>query len=304
MLNKVFVATVVVLGSLIGTRFLLKNANSEDLLLGFKISIIRSAIEVVIVILLYFGLLFELGYQFKNAEMENTKQIILLGIYNFIFLGGLLAITKYRKSVNLINVVSIITGLAVFSYLTVYFSVIIEARNAYAISEEAINTGFFAHYGLLALFIGVIVYVYKHIHKTYGFASSLGTKSLWVLSFISVYVFTTEAMHIAIISNFQPGGSIRESVSFASKSVMPAVWAISALVLMISGMKYKVKTLRIASLSLFLLTIVKLFLFDLKGNTTGKIVSFIFLGVILLGISFLYQKLKFILQDDDDETKN
>jgi uncharacterized membrane protein len=79
------------------------------------------------------------------------------------------------------------------------------------------------------------------------------------------------------------------------------VWALSALVLMILGMKFRLKTLRVASLVLFSITIVKLFFYDLAGNSTGKILSFILLGVILLLISFLYQKLKFIIQDDKDE---
>lgn len=85
----------------------------------------------------------------------------------------------------------------------------------------------------------------------------------------------------------------------ALKSVIPAVWGISALILMVLGMRYKLKPLRLASLALFLITVLKLFLYDLKGNTTGKIVSFIALGAILLGVSFLYQKLKFIIQDDE-----
>ena len=86
--------------------------------------------------------------------------------------------------------------------------------------------------------------------------------------------------------------------SIAVKSIFPVVWAMTALVFMIVGMRFKLKTLRIASLVVFSITIAKLFLYDLQGNATGKIVSFIVLGIILLVISFLYQKLKFIIQDD------
>ena len=70
---------------------------------------------------------------------------------------------------------------------------------------------------------------------------------------------------------------------------------------MLFGMRYKLKTLRVSSLVLFLITIIKLFLWDLKDNQTGKVYAFIMLGVVLLAVSFLYQKLKFIIQDDDEK---
>jgi uncharacterized membrane protein len=102
-----------------------------------------------------------------------------------------------------------------------------------------------------------------------------------------------------MLYQFGSGVAEYEAHDIAIKSVYPVVWALTALVLMVLGMKFRLKTLRIASLALFTLTIIKLFFYDLAGNSTGKIISFILLGVILLVISFLYQKLKFILQDDE-----
>jgi uncharacterized membrane protein len=44
----------------------------------------------------------------------------------------------------------------------------------------------------------------------------------------------------------------------------------------------------------------KLFLFDLSAVSQGaKIVAFVVLGVVLLVLSFLYQKLKKILFDEE-----
>jgi uncharacterized membrane protein len=45
--------------------------------------------------------------------------------------------------------------------------------------------------------------------------------------------------------------------------------------------------------------LVKLFLFDIKNiPITGKIAAFFCLGVLLLVVSFMYQRLKKILIDD------
>ena len=51
---------------------------------------------------------------------------------------------------------------------------------------------------------------------------------------------------------------------------------------------------------LFGITLVKLFLYDIATMTTiGKTIVFVLLGILLLIISFLYNKYKHLLLDDD-----
>ena len=67
-------------------------------------------------------------------------------------------------------------------------------------------------------------------------------------------------------------------------------------------MRLHQKVLRIISLFTLGIVLVKLVLVDLWAMpTVGKIVVFIMLGVILLVLSFLYQKLKDVLFKDDNE---
>lgn len=75
---------------------------------------------------------------------------------------------------------------------------------------------------------------------------------------------------------------------------------VAGFILMALGMRLHVKTLRMASLVTFGLVLLKLGLVDLwLLPTIGKVVAFIILGVILLVLSFLYQKLKAVLFDND-----
>ena len=68
------------------------------------------------------------------------------------------------------------------------------------------------------------------------------------------------------------------------------------------GMLRRQKILRIFSLFVFGLVLLKLVLHDLwQWPTLGRIVVFILLGVTLLLLSFLYQRLKTTLFGDDDE---
>ena len=68
------------------------------------------------------------------------------------------------------------------------------------------------------------------------------------------------------------------------------------------GMRLHLKSLRMISLTTFGIVLFKLVVIDLwLLPTIGKIIIFIILGVILLVLSFLYQKLKKVLFEEDRE---
>lgn len=71
------------------------------------------------------------------------------------------------------------------------------------------------------------------------------------------------------------------------------------------GMRLHQKVLRVISLCTFGIVLSKLVLIDLWAMpTVGKIIVFIILGLILLILSFLYQKLKDVLFKDDENENN
>ena len=73
----------------------------------------------------------------------------------------------------------------------------------------------------------------------------------------------------------------------------PILWGVLSFVFLIIGIKRQWKSLRIIALSLLGLTILKLFVYDINNvSETGKILAFILLGVLILIISFVYQKIK------------
>lgn len=81
--------------------------------------------------------------------------------------------------------------------------------------------------------------------------------------------------------------------------------ALAGFVQMSLGMRLHQKVLRIVSLFTLGIVMVKLVFIDLWAMpTVGKIVVFIMLGVILLVLSFLYQKLKDVLFKDNNEPVN
>ena len=83
------------------------------------------------------------------------------------------------------------------------------------------------------------------------------------------------------------------------------LWGLLSFAMMWIGMRNKTRILRIISLSLFTITLIKLFLFDINNiPVAGKIAAFFCLGILLLIISFMYQKVKKIIVDDKDKPKD
>jgi uncharacterized membrane protein len=70
-----------------------------------------------------------------------------------------------------------------------------------------------------------------------------------------------------------------------------ALWMLYGAVLLIIGFQRASAALRWQALVLLAFTIGKVFIYDLSELTGGyRVISFMALGVILLGISFIYQR--------------
>jgi uncharacterized membrane protein len=71
------------------------------------------------------------------------------------------------------------------------------------------------------------------------------------------------------------------------------LWAVYASVLVTLGIKKKTKIIRMLGVGLLFVAILKIFIFDLSFlQSIHRILSFIVLGGLLLGVSYLYNSFK------------
>jgi uncharacterized membrane protein len=84
------------------------------------------------------------------------------------------------------------------------------------------------------------------------------------------------------------------SVTGAEQYTYSAVWLVFGVGLLLAGIAVGSRTLRFASAAVVVASIGKVFLIDL-GGVTGvfRALSFICLGIVLVGIGWLYQRLLF-----------
>ena len=74
-----------------------------------------------------------------------------------------------------------------------------------------------------------------------------------------------------------------------------AVWLAFGVVLLIVGIFLRSQPVRLCSAAVVLLTVGKVFLIDMAGLTgVWRALSFIGLGLVLVGIGYLYQRLLFV----------
>jgi len=78
-----------------------------------------------------------------------------------------------------------------------------------------------------------------------------------------------------------------------SGSLLTVAWGGEGLVLLISGFPLRDRVLRLSGLALLMACILKLFLWDLRHlDTLPRIFSFIVLGLILVGVSWIYTRFR------------
>jgi len=140
------------------------------------------------------------------------------------------------------------------------------------------------------------------LHKIHF--QSLKTELTCLISVAYVIIFSVEFQHLYIWMTWQNVASLARFETHYYKAGLSIVWGISSFAMIWLGMKYRFKMLRIIALILFGITLIKLFVYDISNIAPGgKIAAFILLGVILLVVSFMYQRLKKIIIDDAN-TKN
>ena len=115
-----------------------------------------------------------------------------------------------------------------------------------------------------------------------------------------IFLLSLEMYQVNLWIHYYPKGDWGYWENLYYKAGLSILWGLSSFIMMWQGMKNRFRTLRIISLSLFTITLVKLFVYDISNIPPGgKIAAFVMLGILLLIVSFMYQRLKKIITDDN-----
>jgi len=239
------------------------------------------------------------GYKdiYYNTDLSWFKSIWLIN-YSLLFFSLLTFVNIHKirnRNLGIINLLLNVCFVVVF--LTQGLFILGNLKESYLLNtlpyfyqHSSLNIGLrYISYTFVAL---LFFSIYRYIRQEFlqlpsmkvAFDTLLAVSILWVAS--SEMITWLDLMHFS--GTFKLGLSI--------------LWGVYALVLIVLGIWKKKKHLRIGAIGLFAVTLVKLFLYDISGlNTIAKTIVFVSLGLLLLIISFLYNKYKFIINDNNED---
>ncbi len=231
--------------------------------------------------------------QFTNDNIPAYKTISIL-IYTLLFLSLLsfVNIMKLKKRIlGLINLA--LNAAAVLLFLTLGLFALGVLRETYltqALSEYFYRGMFNIGIRYVSfVFLGVMLYaVYFYVRQEF-----LGKNlRIWFDLFLHITVLTIAGNEL--INWMDLSGSEQ-----SYKLGLSILFGVYSLLLIVLGIWKKKLHLRIGAIVLFSLTLLKLFFYDLRYlDTISKTIVFVVLGVLLLVISFLYNKYRKVIFEE------
>jgi uncharacterized membrane protein len=155
---------------------------------------------------------------------------------------------------------------------------------------------------VLYLAVGLVVasYFWARVSKLILDKSQHKILSIY-LNILVLITLSFELTNLLILSSLRTPEAIQTAENLAFKLGFTLLWAIYSLGLIGYGIGRKRKFLRMLGITIFGITLGKLFLNDVNySSPLAVIFAFIGVGVLLLVTAFLYQKYKHIILADDE----
>ncbi len=228
-----------------------------------------------------------------NYDFERFQSIWIIN-YSLFFVSILSFINLKKLRNQQLGIINLgLNTLTIIIFLTQGLYALSELRETYLAQtlSEYYQRNFFnisIRYVSYAFISLTLVACYKYIRQDFikqnfkmAFDLLLHVSVLWVAS--------------SELINWMDIGKFTQSYKLA----ISILWGIYSLLLIVLGI-WKQKThLRISAIALFGVTLVKLFFYDISHlDTIAKTIVFVSLGILLLIISFLYNKYKHIISEE------
>lgn len=320
--NINFLSSVLFIASFVFINYLNNNRKYTSSLFPQKAlsAIITFSIPAILLIVLYYSFRMEISTYWNQLYIDSAIEIkkegqeypdnywnydltkfqkIWIINYSLLFFSILSFVNIKRlrnRNLGLINIG--LNTFVVIIFLTQGLYVLCELRESYlnqTLSEyyhrRSFNIGIryisFAFVGLM------LTSIYNYLNQDFlkpvfanlkvAFDFLLYTSILWIAS--------SELITWMDIMKFSQSDKLGLSI----------LWGVYALLLIVLGIWKKKKHLRIGAIGLFAVTLIKLFFYDISHlDTIAKTIVFVSLGVLLLLISFLYNKYKHLISEENE----
>jgi uncharacterized membrane protein len=282
-------------------------------------NVVKFLIPTILIIALYFSFYVEISYYWNQLFADSSLTIKKAGaeyadsFYNYDLLNFKstweinysILFFSILSFVNLIKIKNKVLGILNFS-INILLLLIFLTSTLYSLSElrdSFLNQTLSEYYKIGAFNIGIryvsfafvslLLYsIYKYTRQDFMKINSSLIKTIFdfLLHISVIWIASSELITWLNIMKFQQSYKLGLSI----------LWGVYALLLIILGIWKNKKHLRIGAIALFAITLVKLFIYDISElNTIAKTIVFVVLGLLLLVISFLYNKYKHLISAEN-----
>lgn len=310
--NKAFITSLIAILSLVLTYLLLrKHEEPFQFWVGqLRVPVYQRIIGYLTVMVAYMAGYNEVDYQSMAAFDYGPNSTIIQGAYQVTFALVLLFIIRRLKVHSWVIQATLFSVIVLLCYITLFDPAVHELLLLYFVGSVNSLAAFPVHYLSVAGVIGLLVLLSLIKPTLSPFFTQVWP---WFLGFMVVYVASSELyahiVYFQLPAPVQPVSTAQYTayvtrhdalVEQITKVGLPILWGVCAFVFMYVGLTKRNRQYRILSLSLFALTLLKLFFYDLEGiSEGGRIAAFISLGALLLIISFMYQRIKRLILASD-----
>ena len=215
--------------------------------------------------------------------------------YTLLFVTIMSFLVLKFKQASFVKINLALNALAIVFFLTTGLYEISELRQSFIhhTDASAFSVGWF-HIGIRYVsFLLLAMTVWATYRLVQQSSESKGIRKVFdILFYLTIlWVASSELL------NWMDLGGNGESYKLA----LSILWGSYSLIIIGLGIWKKKKHLRIAAIGLFALTLAKLMFYDIAHlDTISKTIVFVSLGVLLLIISFLYNKYKHVIADEPE----
>ncbi len=289
---KGLISSIFILPALsINNKFLKKFAVSFSqkwLSKGKYIKFLKGILLLMIYLSGYWVFNYLLAVLLKN---ENLNLLTWFSFNCLYFIFYIPHLASQRSSFFRITIILAMTSS--FAYFTIIHFNIIELRNFYLETNGAPVFPFLFHYIAVALLVWMLFTLLHYFKRAFPGKKTL-IKSFWIYIYLMlIFLLLSEFDHIAVLIGFHNGVKIDEIITGTKTIPYSLLLIFSSMIVLITGFIIKSRFLRLFSLLVLATVLIKILVYDVTSlGPRAKIILFLIMGIILLGISVLYTKIK------------
>jgi len=229
-----------------------------------------------------------------NSDISNFRGIWLLN-YTLLF-ASLLSFVNYRwiKNKDFDAFLLVLNTILIIIFLGSGLTWLAELRASF-LHPELVPDYDVSIYHLIVRYISLAFFAVL-LYSTYRFVISSFTVNVFqkifevVLTISVIWLCSSELVNLLDLSGSNE----------LYKHGLSILWGVFSLFLVGYGIWKKKKHIRITAIALFAITLIKLFFYDLTNlKTVPKTIVFVSIGILLLVVSFMYNKYKLIISDEE-----